>query len=95
MLTAIQTILLYAILNPATIIAGLYIGLKASEPQKIPIAALIAAIVGMALLGLVGRLNLGFSLGHERAAGGMLIALTLVGLIWATAGYRLRSVLKL
>lgn len=70
-------------------------GLKASEPQKIPIAALIAAIAGMALLGLVGRLNLGFSLGHERAAGGMLIALMLVGLIWATAGYRLRSVLKL
>lgn len=94
MLNAIQTIVMYAVLNPATIIAGLYMGFKASEIQKIPIAALIAAIAGMALLGLVGRLNVGFSLGHERAAGGMLIALLLVGVVWSSIGYRLKSVIK-
>ena len=62
-------------------------GWKASQPQKIPIAAMMAAIAGMALVGLVGRLPLGISLGHERAAGGMFIALLLIGLVWASLGY--------
>lgn len=84
---AIQLIALYAILNPATLIAGLYMGAKASEAQKIPVAAMMAGIAGMALVGLVGRLPLGFSLGHERAAGGMFIALLIVGLVWAAIGY--------
>ena len=84
---AIQLIALYAVLNPATFLVGLYMGAKANQVQKIPIAALIAAIAGMALVGLVAKLPLGISLGHERAAGGMLIALLLVGLIWTSVGY--------
>ena len=87
MLGAIQLIALYAVLNPATLIVGLYMGAKASQPQKIPIAALIAAIAGMALIGVIAKLPLGFSLGHERAAGGMFIALVLIGLIWVAIGY--------
>ncbi len=87
MAAAIQLIALYAILNPATLIAGLYLGAKANQPQKIPVAAMMAGIAGMALVGLVGRMPLGFSLGHERAAGGMFIALLIVGLAWAAIGY--------
>ena len=84
---AIQLIALYAVLNPATFLVGLYMGAKANQAQKIPIAALIAAIAGMGLVGLVAKLPLGISLGHERAAGGMFIALLLVGLIWTSVGY--------
>ncbi len=87
MAAAIQLIALYALLNPATLVVGLYMGAKANQPQKIPIAALIAAIAGMALVGLVAKLPLGFSLGHERAAGGMFIALLLIGLVWVSLGY--------
>ena len=87
MAAAIQLIALYALLNPATLVVGLYMGAKVNQPQKIPIAALIAAIAGMALVGLVAKLPLGFSLGHERAAGGMFIALLLIGLVWVSFGY--------
>jgi hypothetical protein len=87
MLGAIQVIALYALLNPATLVVGLYMGAKASQTQKIPIAALIAGIAGMALVGLVAKLPLGISLGHERAAGGMLIALVMIGLLWTCIGF--------
>jgi hypothetical protein len=87
MAAAIQLIALYALLNPATLIAGVYLGAKANQPQKIPIAALMAAIAGMALVGLLARIPLGISLGHERAAGGVFIALLMVGVVWAAVGY--------
>ncbi len=87
MAAAVQLIALYALLNPATLVVGLYMGARASQAQKVPVAAMIAAIAGMALLGLVAKLPLGISLGHERAAGGMFIALLIVGLVWAAIGY--------
>jgi len=94
MAAAIQTILFYALIHPATIGVGLAMGARATEPQKLPIAALIAAIAGMCLLGLVGKIDPGFSLGHERAAGGMFIALLPFGLAWAVIGYLARRRLK-
>ena len=84
---AVQLIMMYALLNPGALVVGLYMGAKASQPQKLPIAAMMAGIAGMAVVGLVGRIPLGFSLGAERNAGGMLIALMLVGLVWAAVGY--------
>jgi hypothetical protein len=87
MLAAVQLIAFYALLNPATVVVGLYMGARANQPQKVPIAAMLAGIAGMALIGLVGRLPLGFSLGHERAAGGMFVALVIVGLVWSAVGY--------
>lgn len=87
MAAAIQLIALYAVLNPATVVVALYMGARASEAQKIPIAAMTGGIAGMALIGLLGQLPLCISLGHERAAGGMFIALLLVALLWATVGY--------
>ena len=87
MAAAIQLIALYALLNPATLIAGLYLGAKANQPQKVPIAALMSAIAGMALVGLLAKVPLGISLGHERAAGGVFIALLLIGVVWASIGH--------
>ena len=87
MAAAVQLMALYAFLNPATLVVGLLLGVKASQPQKIPVAAMMAGIAGMALVGLVAKLPLGFSLGHERNAGGMFVALAIVGLIWAVVGY--------
>ena len=87
MAAAIQLIALYALVNPATLIAGLYLGAKANQPQKVPIAALMSAIAGMALVGLLAKVPLGISLGHERAAGGVFIALLLIGVVWASIGH--------
>jgi hypothetical protein len=87
MAAAVQLIAFYAVVNPATLIVALYMGAKASQVQKIPIAAMMGGIAGMALIGLVGTLPLGFSLGHERAAGGMFVSLMIVALAWATVGY--------
>jgi hypothetical protein len=87
MAAATQLIAIYALLNPATLVVGLYMGAKANQAQKVPVAAMLAGIAGMALVGLVAKLPLGFSLGHERAAGGMFIALLIVGLVWAAIGY--------
>jgi small neutral amino acid transporter SnatA (MarC family) len=91
MMTAVQLIAFYAFINPATVLVALYMGLHADQPQKIPIAALMAGIAGMALVGLVGALSRGaswnISIGHERAAGGMFIALLLVGLMWSAIAY--------
>ncbi len=87
MAAAIQLIALYAVVNPATLLVGLYMGSKANQPQKIPIAALMSAIAGMALVGLLAKIPLGISLGHERAAGGVFIALLILGTVWASIGY--------
>jgi uncharacterized membrane protein len=91
MMTAVKLIAFYAFINPATLLVGLYMGLHADQPQKIPIAALMAGIAGMALVGLVGALSRGtgwdISIGHERAAGGMFIALMLTGLLWSAIAY--------
>jgi uncharacterized membrane protein len=91
MMTAIQLIAFYAFINPATVLVALYMGLHADQPQKLPIAAMTAGIAGMALVGAVGALGRGtgwaISIGHERAAGGMFIALLLVGLLWSALAY--------
>jgi small neutral amino acid transporter SnatA (MarC family) len=95
MMGAVQLIAFYAFINPATIIVALYMGLRADQPQKIPVAALMSGIAGMALVGLVGTLSRGagwnISIGHERAAGGMFIALLLVGMIWSAIAYLWRA----
>lgn len=84
---AVELMLYYAFINPAALLVGLYMGAKASQPQKIPVAAMMAAIAGMALVGVVAKLPVSFSLGHERVAGGMFIALLFAGIVWAAAGY--------
>jgi hypothetical protein len=88
---AVKLIAVYALLNPATFAVAVYLGLRADEPQKIPLAGMIAGIAGMAMIGVLGALSRGagwtLSLGHERPAGGMFIALMLVGCLWAGAAY--------
>ena len=91
MMTAVALIAYYAFINPATVLVAIYMGMRADQPQKIPIAALMAGIAGMALVGLVKTVGQGFSIGHERAAGGMFIALVLVGLMWAAIAYLFRN----
>lgn len=81
------TLMLVALLNPAVIIVAVLMGRRATEWQKLPVAAFAASLAGMALFWLGGEL--GFfaihALGGEAA---ILMIQSLLGLIWAWLAYR-------
>jgi uncharacterized integral membrane protein len=80
------TLVLIAVLNPATIAVAFMMGRRADQPQKIVIAALAAALTGFLLYwvaAFVGLIKV-HALGGEA---GMILVQTLAGLIWASLGY--------
>jgi hypothetical protein len=83
------TLLLIALLNPAVIAVGLWMGRRADQWQKLPVVAFAAALAGFVLYWLVTMLQLVpvHALGSEAG----LVALQFVfGLVWASIGYALR-----
>lgn len=81
-----MTLVLIALLNPAVIAVGLWMGRKADQWQKLPIVAFAAALAGFILYWLVTMLQLVHvhALGSEAG----LVALQFgFGLIWAVLGY--------
>lgn len=81
-----QTLVLIAALNPAVIIAGLWLGRRADQWQKLPVAAFAAALAGFVLYWLVTMLGLMpvHALGGEA---GMVALQFGFGLVWAVLGY--------
>lgn len=84
----LKAVLLTALLNPAVVVVAFWMGRRASQWQKLPIAAFAAALIGSALIYLAVRLGVPGIVGVGRAAAGVFIAQFLFGLVWATAGYR-------
>jgi hypothetical protein len=83
------TLLVLAAINPAVIAVGAWMGWRADQWQKLPVAAFAAALAGFALYWLVTMLGLlpVHALGGEAG----LVALQFAfGLVWASAGYLLR-----
>jgi hypothetical protein len=83
------TLLLIALLNPAVIAVGLWMGRRADQWQKLPVVAFAAALAGFVLYWIVTMLQLVpvHALGSEAG----LVALQFVfGLVWAGIGYALR-----
>jgi small neutral amino acid transporter SnatA (MarC family) len=81
-----MTLVLIAVLNPATIAVAFLLGRKANQPQKILIAALAAALCGFLLYWVAAFIGLikVHALGGEA---GMILVQTVAGLIWAALGY--------
>lgn len=84
-----QTLLMLALLNPATIAVAFVMGRSADQWQKLPVAAFAASLAGFllyyaaAFFGLI-KVN---ALGGEAA----LVAIQFgIGLVWALLGYMLR-----
>lgn len=80
------TLVMIALLNPAVIVVGLWMGRKADQWQKLPIVAFAAALAGFVLYWIVTMLQLlpVHALGGEAG----LVALQFgFGLIWAGLGY--------
>ena len=80
------TLILIALLNPATIAVAFQMGRKADQPQKLIVAALAAALAGFLLYwvaAFVGLIKV-HALGGEA---GMILVQTVAGLVWASIGY--------
>ena len=80
-------VLLTALLNPVTVVVAFWLGRKADEWQKVPVAAFAGALAGS----LVEYLTIRFGLTSGqvgRAAAGVFIAQFLFGLIWAALAFR-------
>lgn len=83
----LASVLLTALVNPGVIAVAVWLGWRADQWQKVPIAAFAAALAGYGLLyiavwiGVAGMPRVG------RAAAGVFIAQFLFGLAWAAAAY--------
>jgi hypothetical protein len=85
----LKAVLLTALLNPAVVVVAFWMGRKADQWQKLPVAAFAAALVGSALIYIAVWLGVTGIAGVGRAAAGVFIAEFLFGMAWACAGYRL------
>ena len=81
----LKDILILAIMNPATLVAGYWLGRSSDQAQKIAIAAFIAAIAGTIYVWLL--MYLGFSAWRPRLIAGVFIASAMLGAGYAGFGY--------
>lgn len=84
----LKAVLLTALLNPAVVVVAFWLGRRADQWQKLPVAAFAAACVGSVFIYLAVWMGLTGVAGVGRAAAGVFIAEFLFGLAWAAAGYR-------
>ena len=87
------TLVIVAALNPAVMIVGFWMGLKADQWQKLIVAALTASLAGFLLLYFavfVGAVH-AYSIGGEA---GVVLLQVIFGFFWAAAGYLLAKRLR-
>jgi len=80
------TLVLIALLNPAVIVVGLWMGRRADQWQKLLVVAFAAALAGFILYWLVTMLQIVpvHALGSEA---GLVALQCIFGLLWAIVGY--------
>ena len=82
----LQAVVLTALLNPAVIVVAFWMGRRADQWQKLPVAAFAAALAGSAVVYLAARLGIAGLGSVGRAAAGIFTAQFLLGLAWACLG---------
>ncbi len=87
----LQAVLLTGLLNPVVVVVALWMGRRADQWQKLPVAAFAAALAGSALVYVLVRLGLPGVAGVGRAAAGVFVAEFLAGLVWAGIGMAWRG----
>jgi hypothetical protein len=80
----LKVVLLSALLNPGVFILAFWLGRRADQWQKVPVAAFAAALAGSALVYIA--ISFGFLTALGRAMAGVFTASFLYGLVWAIAG---------
>lgn len=78
-----------AVLNPAVAVVGFVMGRRADQWQKLIVAAFSAALAGFVLVWLAAYLRILPTRGFGGEAG-LFFLQTILGLVWATIGYRLK-----
>jgi hypothetical protein len=86
----LAAVILTALLNPAVVVVAFWMGRKADQLQKLPVAAFAAALAGSLLAYIAVRLDVRGVAQVGRAAAGVFIAQFVFGLAWAYLGHRLR-----
>lgn len=84
-----KTLLLLALLNPAVIATGLFMGRNADQWQKVIIAAFAASLAGFALFWIGTLIGL-IVVNSSGGASGVVMLQFVFGLVWAALGYASR-----
>lgn len=84
----LEAVLLTALLNPAVAVVAFWLGRRADQWRKLPVAAFAAALAGSVLVYFAVQVGVPGVAGVGRAAAGVFIVQFLLGLAWAAAGYR-------
>lgn len=84
----LEEVLLLAVMNPATLVAGMLVGRRADQAQKIIIGGFAAGIAGVAFAVLL--MVTGLYPPKVRLLGGVFVASALMGLVWAWIGFATR-----
>lgn len=80
-------VLMYGILNPATIVVAFMMGQRADDKSKLILAAFAGAIAGVAVLYVATFLKLWDAPTLGRSSAGIFIVSLIAGLVYAGAGY--------
>jgi hypothetical protein len=83
-------VLLYGILNPATIVVAFMMGQRADDKSKLIIAAFAGAIAGVAVLYIATFLRIWDAPTLGRSIAGVFIVSLVAGYIYAGAGYLMK-----
>jgi hypothetical protein len=83
-------VLLYGVLNPATIIVAFMMGQRVDDKSKLMIAAFAGAIAGVAVLYVATFLRLWDAPTLGRAIAGVFVVSLVAGFVYAALGYLMR-----
>jgi len=78
-------IIVHAVMNPGTIVAGYLIGRNADQPQKIIVGAFAAGVAGVLFAWLVMKIRL--SPDSPKLFPGIFVLSFVLGALWAWLGY--------
>jgi len=84
-------VLLYGVLNPATIIVAFMLGQRADEKSKLLIAAFAGAMAGVAVLYVATLFRIWDAPTLGRSVAGVFIVSLVAGFIYAGAGYLMKG----
>lgn len=87
----LNEVLLYGILNPATIIVAYVLGQRADDKAKILIAGFGGAVAGAALLYIVTLLRIWDAPTLGRAIAGVFIVSLVAGCVYAAIGFAMKG----
>ena len=80
--------LVFSLLNPATILVGLLVGRAADQSQKIVVGAFVAGLAGLIGAWLAGLVGIPTGMKQPRNVAGLFVLAWLLGAFWSWVGFR-------